>query len=142
MVKRIVGLYLVLIAALVAIHTVVEPLYHVSTLDQPYSPVWPTFDILMAIAMVLAIVFAFLRKRVVDGEGVDASVSREYIAANAVFYGLIAVAILFFWSYFNLLSEAYNPTGSDAESVLWMIVDASMPLVLGAQGVFLMRRTE
>ena len=38
--KRISGIYLVAMAVAVAVHTVVEPLYHASGPGQPYSPFW------------------------------------------------------------------------------------------------------
>lgn len=33
--KKIIGMYLILVAVLVGVHTVVEPLYHVSTEARP-----------------------------------------------------------------------------------------------------------
>ena len=39
-IRRACGLFLVLVAVAVAVHTVVEPLYHASTETQPYSPLF------------------------------------------------------------------------------------------------------
>ena len=58
--KRICGLFLVLMAVAVAVHTVVEPLYHVSSEGQPYSPFWSILDWLMAaVAIVLGLIFGY-----------------------------------------------------------------------------------
>ena len=138
MAKRILGWALIAMAATVAFHTVVEPLYHVSEPGQPYSPFWETLDPLMVLAWVAGTVFAYLRKRAVDREGGEA-VTREYLAANVLFYGFLGVGILLLWSYFSLLNPNYAPTGPDAITVIWMLIDATLPLLLGAAGANLLR---
>ena len=135
--KQIVGVVLILIGALVAIHTVIEPLYHASTQASPYSPNWSTINPLMALAIVLGLIFACMRKQEVDRQGGDAPVTRDFLAANTIFHGLLFIGILFFFNWFNLLSPAYNALGPDAVSVIWAVIDAALPLLLGAQGVTL-----
>ena len=137
--KRIAGWGLIAVAFAVAIHTVIEPLYHVSTAAQPYSPFWMILDPFMVLALVAGTILAYQRKRAVDREGDDAPVSRAYVAANTLFYGFLGVGILLFWSYLNLLNLGYAPTGPDAESVIWMLIDATLPLLLGAMGVTQLR---
>ena len=39
-IKRIVGIILVIVAVVVALHTIVEPLYHATSDAQPYAPLW------------------------------------------------------------------------------------------------------
>lgn len=138
MARKILGLALVVMAITVAVHTVIEPLYHVSEPGQPYSPFWEVLDPPMVLAWVVGTVFAYLRKRSVDREGGE-TVTREYLAANVLFYGFLAVGILLLWSYFGLLNPGYAPAGSDAGSVLWMLIDSTLPLLLGAMGVNLLR---
>ena len=138
MIKKVLGLALVVMAIAVAVHTVIEPLYHVSEPGQPYSPLWEVLDPPMVLAWVVGTVFAYLRKRAVDLEGGE-TVTREYLAANVLFYGFLAVGILLLWSYLNLLNADYAPAGPDAVSVLWMLIDATLPLLLGAAGVNLLR---
>ena len=137
--KRIVGWGLIAVAFAVAIHTVIEPLYHTSTAAQPYSPFWMILDPFMVVALLAGTIFAYQRKQAVDREGDDEPVSRAYLAANTLFYGFLAVGILLLWSYLNLINAGYAPTGPDAESVIWMLIDASLPLLLGAQGFHLIR---
>lgn len=138
MIKKVLGLALVVMALAVAVHTVIEPLYHVSEPGQPYSPFWMLLDPPMVLAWVVGTIFAYLRKRAVDHEGGE-TVTREYLAANVLFYGFLAVGILLLWSYFNLLNPNYAPAGSDAVSILWMLLDVTLPLLFGAMGVNLLR---
>ena len=138
MIRKILGWTLIVMAITVAVHTVIEPLYHVSEPGQPYSPLWEPLDLLMALAWAVGLVFASLRKRAVDREGSE-TVTREYLAANVLFYGFLAVGILFLWSYFSLLNPGYSPAGPDTASVLWMLIDATLPLLFGAMGVNLLQ---
>jgi hypothetical protein len=138
MLKRISGVILIVMAFVVAVHTVVEPLYHGSTTAQPYSPVWDTLNPLMVLTIALGLIFAFIRKRGVDGEG-GAAVTREYFAANTLFFGFIFVGILFLWNWFNLLNPAFAAIGSETVSLVWIIIDATLPLLSGAMGIFLLR---
>ena len=41
---RIVGGVLLATGAVVAVHTIIEPLYHVSSTASPYSPMWRIID--------------------------------------------------------------------------------------------------
>ena len=43
--KRIVGVVLLPIGAVVAGHTIIEPLYHVSSAASPYSPMWRIIEV-------------------------------------------------------------------------------------------------
>ena len=138
MLKRIVGVYLIAMAAAVAVHTVGETLYHVSEEGQPYSPLWSVLNPLMAVAIVLGLAFAWRRKREVDATG-DDGVTREFVAANIRFYGLLFVGILFFWNWFNLLMPAWSAPGDDTVTLVWILIDATLPLLLGAQGMSLIR---
>ena len=77
MLKKIIGIYMVAVAALVGAHTVLEPLYHVSTEARPYSPLWDILNAMMIVALVLGIAYSYLRKSSVDNDenGLHAGVS-------------------------------------------------------------------
>ena len=138
MLKKIIGALLIVVGAAVAIHTVVEPLYHASSESQPYAPLWNILDPIMAVAIVLTIIFGHIRKRNACAEN-ETVVTREFLSANVVFYGIVFIGIIFFWNYFNLLSPAYNAIGPDAVSLAWIIIDAALPLLLGAMGIHLFK---
>ena len=136
MLQKIVGAILLIVGVAVAIHTVVEPLYHVSSGKQEYSPLWSILDPLMALAIALGLIFGYIRKKGVDGGD---AITREYLAANIQFYGLLFVGIMFFWNWFNLNSPAFTAIGADTQSLVWILIDAILPLLLGATGISLLR---
>ena len=137
--NRIGGFYLIAVAVVVAVHTVVEPLYHVSVDGQPYSPLWSVLNPLMALAIVLGVAAAWRCKRAVAGEAEDAPVSRSFLIANTLFFGLLFFGILYFWNWFNLLSPGFTAIPPETVTLVWIIVDAALPLLWGATGVALVR---
>ena len=136
MLKQIVGAILTIVGVAVAIHTVVEPLYHTSSDAQPYSPFWDILNPFMALSIILGLIFGYIRKKGIDGGD---AITREYLAANTQFYGLLVVGIMFFWNFFNLHNEAFTAIGAYAATLVWILIDATLPLLLGAMGISLMR---
>ena len=139
MMNRIGGIYLIALAVVVAVHTVVEPLYYVSVEGQPYSPLWSILNPLMALAIVLGVIAAWQFKRAVAQEGDDAPVSRAFLIANTLFFGLLFFGIMYLWNWFNLLSPGFTAISEGTVSLVWIIVDAALPLLWGAMGVALLR---
>ena len=137
--KQICGLFLVLMAVAVAVHTVVEPLYHTSSEGQPYSSLWNILNPLMALAIALGVILGYLRKKAADSEGDSGAVTREFVAANVQFYGFLCVGIMFFWNWFILHSPEFTAVGAETASLVWILIDATLPLLTGAMGVFLLR---
>ena len=133
--KRISGVVLIVIGIVVAIYTIVEPLLHVSSEEQMYGPLWDILNPLMVLAVVLGAIFSCIRKRGV-GSG---AITREYLAANTLFYGFLFLGILLLWSWFNKLSPEYTSVGEDASTLVWILIDATLPLLSGAMGLFLLR---
>ena len=72
----------------------------------------------MALSVVLGTIFGYIRKRGVDREGGGAPVTREFLAANTLFYGFLFVGILFFQNWFNFRSPAFTAVGLALVSVL------------------------
>ena len=138
MLNRVIGGYLLLVAVAVAVHTVAEPLYHTSMEGQPYSAAWQILDPIMAVALVLGAVLSYLRK-VNATIAAESAITREYLVANTLFFGFLFVSILFLWNWFTLLSPGFTAIGSETASLVWIIVDATLPLVTGAMGVHLIR---
>ena len=128
--NRLVGALLLLTAAIVGIYFVVDQLEVLPFL-------WPQLDYLMALALVLGVIFAYLRKRSLESAGLDRIVTRRYFEANLLFYGFVAMAMLFFWNWFDLLVDA-DPQDTD-HNIVWIIVDTVAPLLWGALGIFLLR---
>lgn len=143
-VLKIIGIFLILVAAIVAIHTVIEPLYHTSATEEGASPyndaVWKYINILSAIAVVLGIILSYSRLSKVN----ENSSVQEYIAANTLFYGFMFAAIFFFWNWFGIqeFAKDFTAVGSETRSIVWIIVDALLPLLSGALGAHLLRNSD
>ena len=95
MLKRISDVVLVVMAVVVAVHTIVEPLYYTSTEESPYSPVWAALGWLMFVPLILAVTFGCLRKRAAERAGARDAITREFVAANMHFYGGLFFGIIF-----------------------------------------------
>jgi len=136
--KKVIGVVLIIIAAIVAIHTVIEPLYHTSTEDNPYNySVWDYINYLSAISIVLGVVFSYSRMSRIE----ENSSVQEFIAANTLFYGFMFAAILFFYNWFGTFGVAkdFTAVGAETRSIVWIIFDALLPLLNGALGAHLLR---
>ena len=138
--KRLIGIVLIVIAAIVAIQTIIEPVYHTSTDDSPHSSAWDIINWLSAISIILGLIFGYMRMRRV---GADSSV-QEFIAANTLFYGFIFTAIIFFWNWFGIMGFAsdFTAVSMDTRSLVWILFDAILPPLNIAMGIHLLRANE
>ena len=135
--KRVIGVVLIIIAAIVAIHTVIEPVYHTSTEDSPYSSIWDIINWLSLISIILGLIFGYIRMSRADAN----SSGQEFLAANTQFYGFMFVAIIFLWNWFGIskVGSDFTAVGNDPRTMVWIIFDAILPLLNGAMGVHLLR---
>lgn len=135
--KRVIGVVLILIAAIVAIHTVIEPIYHTSSESQPYSSAWDWINILSVISLALGLIFSYIR---MSGAG-ESSSGPEFVAANTQFYGFLFASILFLWNWFGIsgAGQDFTAVSADTRGLVWIIFDAMHPLLCGAMGAHLLR---
>ena len=135
--KRVIGVVLIVIAAIVAIHTVIEPIYHTSSADSPYSSAWDWINPLSVISIVLGLIFGYIRMSRA-GEG---SSGPEFVAANTLFYGFLFAAILFLWNWFGIsgVGQDFTAVSADTRGLVWIICNAILPLLNGAIGAHLLR---
>ena len=138
-IRRISGAVLLVMAVVVAVHTIVEPLYYSSTEASPYSPVWALLGWVMMLPLALGVTFAYLRKKDAESGGSGGAITREFVAANTHFYGGLFFGIVFLWNWFNQLSPGFTAVGADTIGLVWIVLDAGLPLLWGAMGVFLLR---
>ena len=138
--KRFIGVVLIVIAAIVAIQTIIEPIYHTSTDDSPYSSTWDYINPLSAISIILGLIFGYAR---LSRAGENSSV-QEFIASNTLFYGFIFVAIMFFWNWFGIMDIGSNFTAVShtTRSLVWILFDAILPPLNLAMGIHLLRASE
>ena len=141
-IKRIVGVFLVVHGVACGLFSIIEHLFdYVSGLDASalgYSPVWLYLDPATAVGIALALIFALLRKRAMQRDsGAGAGVTRAYLEANALFYGFLFVAILFYRLWLgDLTGRGSFPVAADVQ---WSIVYALYPLLSVALGLALAR---
>jgi hypothetical protein len=93
----------------------------------------------MVLAVVLGVVFGCIRKKAVDSEEGSGAITREFLAANTLFYGFLSVGILLLWNWFNELSPAFTAAGEDTTALVWILIDTALPLLSGTMGIFLLR---
>ena len=132
--KRVIGVVLILIAAIVAIHTVIEPVYHSGDTN---SSAWYWINWLSAISIILGLIFGYIRM----SRAGDGSSGPEFVAANTIFYGFLFTAILFFWNWFGIsgVGQDFTAVSADTRGLVWIIFHAIHPLLSGAMGAHLLR---
>ena len=114
--QRVLGVYMILAAAVVGVHFVISPLYDDAGVTRQAHAI-------MAAAVLIALGATTTWKRALAG---DADLKR-YIEANVAFYGALWLTIWFFWNWFGFL------VGRD-EQVVWAFIDPLFVLVAGAAG--------
>ena len=135
--KKLLGMYLVLVAAVVAVWFIINTLF-VDSLS--VTDVWYALDILMVIGLAVALAYNFDRKRRMDAESRGDGITRRYLEANLALYLTIGVTILFLHNWFSLLyNGADSLEGNHQAWVIWAVVDTMLPLVLGATGCAMLK---
>ena len=130
--KKLFGVYLVLVATIVAVWFIINTFF-VNSFS--VSDVWFVLDILMAIGLVIALAFNFDRKRNLEGRSPDEPISRRYLEVNTAFYLTAGITILFFHNWFSFLyNGAGSLDGNHQAWVIWAVVDTMLPLTLGVTG--------
>ena len=135
--RMVFAVILLFTAAAVAVYFVIVPLTGSSMSS---TVIWYYLDILMAVSLLAALVVQLQRKRAAEvnkGEGLN----REWLEANTMFYLSVIVSLWFFRNWFDLLTS--NPLGSQSVPtwVIWDILDALIPVVLGVTGFRLWRNS-
>ena len=130
--KTVVGWVLMLIAVATAIQIVAQ-----STYDAQLT-VWFWLDIAIAFALAVALISSYMRKSEVDNAG--NGVSREFLAANTLFYSSIFVGVLFLWNWLIFLMDGED-AGGIAYEIVWAFSDAASVLLAGITGRHLVNST-
>ena len=130
--KRLAAIYMLLVAGAVAVHFLATQLY-APTLDGAAVTIWRILDPLMVLGVVTVLIDASARKRrLASGQGV---VDRAYLETNFTFYFSAMLLLLLLWNWFGF--EWVEPRNDQA--LVWMFIDSTLPLLLGAGGVRLLR---
>lgn len=129
MIARLLSAYCIVLAAAVGVHFIVTPLYADGSGN---FPLWAIFDWFMAAGILIALVASLIWKvELGRGEAGEAGMA-SYIETNVLFYAALALALLFFSTWFaSLMAAEINPI---ERSLLWITVDTATVAVVGAAG--------
>ena len=125
---------MLLVAVAVAAQFLAMQLYD-PMLEGTALTVWRILDPLMVIGVAAALIAAFARKRTLDAGADEQPVSREYLSANAMFYYSAALLIALLYNWFGV--EFADPRNDDGQ--VWILIDTTLPILLAASGVRLLR---
>jgi len=129
--NRLIGLYLVVVGAAVALQFILYPLYGNST-DAGIT-IWLTLDWFMALGLVLALYTTSRRRQTDKGDGNACCPS----AAAVMFYGTAILALAFFPNWFG---EAFTEHANDTAAwTIWHLIDSVLPVLFVAEGRRLLR---
>ena len=136
-IKKLLGMYLVGVAAVVAVWFIINTFF-VNSFS--VTNVWFVLDILMVIGLAVALVYNYDRKRGGDQGPSGESITRQYLENNIAFYLTAGVTIIFLHNWFSFLyNGAESLDGNHQAWVIWAFVDTLLPLTLGATGCAMMR---
>ena len=136
--KKLGAVYLVGVAVVVAVFFIVN-----TFLDDEINVlnVWYVLDVLMVIALAIALVYNYSRKLdEADGDPGE-GVTRRYLEVNVAFYLTAAVMILLLHNWFSLLALGEDSLYDNRRAAwtIWAAVDTLLPIVVGVTGCSLWR---
>ena len=130
--KKLASIYLIGVAIAVAGFFVVNTFLadSIEVLD-----VWYVLDVLMFIALAIALPYSFVRKRSECDGDPGGVVTRRYVDVNTAYYLTVGVTILFLHNWFSLLANGPESLdGNDSAWVIWAAVDVLVPIVSAVTG--------
>ena len=131
-IKKLLGMYLVLVATVVAIWFIINTFF-VDSFN--VTDVWYVLDILMVIGLAIGLAYNFDRKRRMDSQTGDNGISRRYLEINVAFYLTAGVTVLFLHNWFSFLYNGPESLDGNHQAwVIWAVVDTLLPLTLGTTG--------
>ena len=135
--SRLAAVYLVGVGTAVAAYFIINPFISDSF---DVLSVWYVLDVLMVIALGLALVFNFCRKLEAERAAEGAS-ALPLLEAKTAFYLTAGVTILFLHNWFSLLALGEDSLDGNHQAwVIWAVVDVALPLVMWATGYRLWRK--
>ena len=133
--RRLISVFLALVAVAVAGHFIVFPLYAYNAAGEASAlsrNIWLTLDAFQAAALLLVLITGYQAKQASDGE--TSAITRSWVTSNLIFYTTVLVAIPFFANWFAAL-------GSTDDNLLWSYLDTAGPVIVAVQAGRLWRST-
>ncbi len=136
--KKLGAAYTIGVAVVVAVFFIVNTLLdgEIDVLN-----VWHVLDVLMLIALAIALVYNYSRKLDEPDGDPGEGVTRRYLEVNVAFYLTAAIAILFLHNWFSLLALGEDSLFDNRRAAwtIWAFVDTALPIIVGVTGCTLWR---
>ena len=137
-VKLLLGGVYVVIALGLMLHFLLDGFYE-DLVD--VRRIWFIMDAFIAFGMAGTVITAAIRKLGQSGERwALRSVTREYISANAAFYGSLALGLAFASNYLNIFSGGQD-NQSDNRILVWLVTNPLYVIAIGYTGCYLLFRS-
>ena len=131
--KKLGAAYMVGVAVVVAVFFIVNTLLdgEINVLN-----VWHVLDVLMLIALAIALTYNYARKQDEDGGDPSGGVTRRYLEVNVAFYLTVGIVILFLHNWFSLLALGEDSLFDNRRAAwtIWAVIDTVLPIVVGITG--------
>ena len=127
-IRRPLAVILGVITIAVAFHFMFSTFYPDSV---DVGQVWDILDWFMAFAVLVTLVLAYMRKKNMTSDSMDA---KMYVRVNLVFYSALWLAIWFFWNWFDNLASGAE-LQDDIHLTLWAFIDPLFIIVVGRLSV-------
>ena len=131
--RKPLAIVLGLMATAVLLHFVFTPFYQ--DIVDPLS-IWHVLNWVMAVGVVLTLIVTYLRKRKAGDNGN----STNHFCVALAFYAAAALAVLFFWNWFDDLTA-----GEDGQSQTrrnyWVFINTLFILLMGSVSAHLWKKT-
>ncbi len=132
--KRLAGLYLLIIGVAVTLHFLATQFYD-PTWSDASIPVWQILNPLQIIALIIVLLIAMERKHKAEDYSDNPPVTRKYLEANVLFFFAAGILIAHLWNWFGV--QWADPVNSDNQ--LWVLIDISLALLLIPTSIDLLR---
>lgn len=136
--KRMMAAVLAIISVAVAVHFIVGEIYGVYWSDS--NAVWDYLNWFIALAMLVALVFHFRRRRAYDGRNRADNVTLGYLSTNFLLFATIFLTLWFFANWFEELNASQDSSAT-VVGFVWISFNASF-IVLAAVTAWLLWNTE
>ena len=131
--KKVGAVYMVGLAVVVAVFFIVNVLLdgEIDVLN-----VWHVLDVLMLVALAIALVYNYARKLDESDGDAGEGVTRRYLEVNVAFYLTAGVTVLFLHNWFSLLALGADSLDDNRRAAwtIWAAVDTLLPIVVGVTG--------
>lgn len=132
--KRLAGLYLLVIGVAVALHFLATQFYD-PTWSDASLPVWQVLNPLQTVALIIVLLVSMERKHKAEDYTSDPPVTRRYLEANVLFFFAAGVLLAQMWNWFGV--QWADPVNSDNQ--LWIFIDIALALILIPTSIDLLR---